>query len=222
MVVLNDGEMAFIAYRQLPGFETFPFQKDYTEYPDDLELRRQVLEGIRQADIIGTIETAYDGKWRLFFDHYEIPYDRICNGYIGRGLHFTGLLYDQILRNRRVFLLGWYAKNLLPFFEEYGIQLAGMYEGSHQINYFEEIPKIQSIIRKTEFDIAIISAGISSLIFGPWISRELGRCAIDIGSTTGYINRELNQIGSERRDLAIYDPEAKEGFRVIPVELFRG
>ncbi len=189
-VNLGDGEIIFLAYQRIHGFENFPTSPSgldpYAIYKSNKQIRDEVLDGVLHSDIIGMPASLYTGNWpeaEAFLDYYSVPVQRICDSYMGRFLHNTGLVYE-VLKNKRVYLLGNSVLNLVPLLEKNQIELAGY----TTVNYFEDIPRVKECIAKTDFDMALISAGIPTLILSPWITKTLGRCAFDFGCAVHYLN----------------------------------
>jgi hypothetical protein len=188
-VNLGDGEIIFLAYQRVPGFEKWPSSSDidpYFQYVSDSSIRAAMLEGVLQSHIVAMPAYLYTGNWpdaELFLEHFAIPTQRICDSYMGRLLHSSGLLY-KILEHKRVYLIGNHGLNLLPLMEKHHIELAG----HTPVNYFEDIPRVQAEIGKADFDMALLSAGMPTLILAPWIKATLNRCALDFGSAIHYLN----------------------------------
>ncbi len=212
-VCVGDGEMFFISHQEIPMFQDFPAGlKIY--YPFIADYRDEVLNGILSSDIIGIFQ-----EWlptAVFFDYHSIPVERycFCDGYIGRGLHYSGLLYTTILKNKRVYLLGNEVHHLLPFLEKYQIELAG----HTKVNNFQDIPRIKDCLSKADFDFALLSAGLPTLVLSPWIKRTLGRCALDFGGAIRYLQNTMDLIGVKPNDLNIYNPDAQNRF-ALPGEV---
>ncbi|HBF36353.1 MAG TPA: hypothetical protein DDW50_03445 [Firmicutes bacterium] len=187
-VNLGDGEIMFLAHPQIPGFETLqqPSGIDpYLKYIADPAIRNEVLDGVLHADIIGMPAWLYTGNWpaaEYFLEYYSIPTQRICDSYMGRLLHSAGALYE-FLKNQRVYLVGNHILNLVPLLEEHQIEVAG----HTTVDYFEDIPRVKDCLSKADFDMALLSAGIPTLILSPWICRTLNRCALDFGSAIHHL-----------------------------------
>lgn len=187
-VNLGDGEIMFLAHPQIPGFETLrsPSGIDpYLKYITDQNIRDNVLQGVLHADIVGMPAYLYTGNWpaaEYFLDYYSIPVQRICDSYMGRLLHSDGILYD-ILKGKSVFLVGNHIGGLTPILEKHQIKVSGQTE----VNYFEDIPRVKDCLGNAEFDMALLSAGIPTLILAPWIAENLGRCALDFGSAIHHL-----------------------------------
>ncbi len=190
LVSLGTGEIIFLAYPTIPGFEVLPPSPSgidpYRKYITDPAIRNEILEEVLHADIVGMPAPLYNGNWpeaQGFVEYYSIPTRRICDGYIGRHLHSDGGLYEN-LQGKRVYLIGNHVLNLQSIFAQYQIQLAGHTE----VDFFADLPRVKDCVNKAQFDLAIISAGIPSLILAPWIARTLGRCALDFGCAVHYLS----------------------------------
>lgn len=199
LVSLGNGEIIFLAYPEIPGFEKLPPVPSgidpYRKYISDQTIRTEILEAVRHADIIGIPAPLYTGRWpeaEFFFEHYSLQVELVCDAYIGRLLHNEGILYEK-LKNKRIVLLGNNALNLVPVLEKHQIELVG-HTG---VDYFEDIPRVKSFLEQTDFEMAIISAGVPSLILAPWIAKKLGRCALDFGCAVHYLN--LDPVSSRNR-----------------------
>lgn len=188
-VNLGDGEIIFLAFGRSAGFEKWPSPSDiepYFKYISDPTIRDAMLDGVLGSYIIGMPARLYTGDWseaEAFLNTFSIPTQRICDSYTGRLLHNTGLLYE-ILKDKRVCLLGNHVDNLVPFLENNHIEIGGQTE----VNYFEDIPRVQNYLSQIDFDIAILSAGMPTLILSSWIRGTLGRCALDFGSAINFLS----------------------------------
>ena len=213
---VGDGEMYFIAYKMLPYFSKADQvwgKTKYLKYLMDQSVRDQVLEGAIHSDIIG-IQAGWPAS-AIFLDHYtSIPLDHICDSCIGKGLHFSGLLYE-LLKNKRVYLVGNYVHFLLPVLEKYQVTVAG----STTVDYFDDIPRVKDCLSKVDFDVALLSAGVPTLILAPWIARSLKRCALDFGDAINLVTNNIQYIGANRDDYTIFNPDAKMDFRFVPDEI---
>lgn len=188
-VNLGDGEIYFLGYQRVPGFEELnpsTALKYYEKYFTDEPVRDAVLDGVQHANIVAMPTCVFVGTWpkaTYFLEYYDIPTERICDSYMGRHLHSTGLLYEM-LQHKRVLLLGNHALNLVPFLEKHQIKLAG----HTTVDNFEDLPRVKEYVSKVDFDMALVSAGIPTLILAPWITQTLGRCAMDFGCTVDHLN----------------------------------
>jgi hypothetical protein len=215
------GEMFFLAYNNdIPYFKTVPPEltwgkSRYYQYITDQRIHDQILNGISNADIIGLPLT-----WKptvYFGEHFPvITTNRICDALMQKGLHFTGLLYE-ICKGKRVYLVGNQVGSLRPVLEKFQITPAG----STSVDYFEDIPRVKDTLSRADFDLAIVSAGIPTLIIAPWISKTLNRPAFDFGGTVHIVISTLHLIGAKRNDFPVFDPEAKTGFGRLPVKEYR-
>jgi hypothetical protein len=205
-VCVGDGEMYFLGNRKIPEFYEYPAGLAlYCQFIPDYE--HEVWDGVFHSDIIGAF-FCQPGTIS-FFNHFPnvLAERNLCDGYIGNGLHFSGLLYDTVLKDKRVYLIGNKVQDLLPVLDKFQIELAGY----TQANNFPDIPRIKECLSKTDFDLALLSAGILSLILGPWIKRSLGRCALDFGGAIYHVKDTVDFIGA-KRDGNIFNLEATNGF----------
>ncbi len=188
-VNLGDGEIIFLAFGRSAGFEKWPSPSDidpYFKYVSDSTIRDAMLDGVLGSDIIGMPARLYTGNWseaEAVLNSFSIPTQRICDSYTGRLLHNEGLLYE-ILKDKRVCLLGNHVGNLVPLLKKNHTEIVGQTE----VNYFEDIPRVKNYLSQIDFDIAILSAGMPTLILSPWISRTLGRSAFDFGSAVNFLS----------------------------------
>lgn len=212
LACLGDVEMYLIAYQKIPVFDQ-GLAPGLLKYIENQALKDEILNGVLQSDIIGIFRP----KWQQtiqFFEHFAVPTEHLCDSYIGKGLHFSGLLY-KILQNKRVFLVGNTVDNMLPVLEKFQIELAG----KTKVNSFQDIPRVKECLSQADFDLALISAGMPSLILAPWVTRNLKRCALDFGNTVKFVKDTLDYIGAARNDFNVFDPEARTNFRFLPKEL---
>jgi hypothetical protein len=220
-ISVGAGEMFFLAYnKDIPYFKNVPLEQTwaksrYYPYLKEQYIHDQLFDGITHSDIIGLPPC-----WKpttYFLERFPcIPTGRICDAIMQKGMHFSGLLYE-ICKGKRVYLVGNQVKSILPVMEKFQITVAG----STPVNFFEDIPRVKEALRQTDFDLAIVSAGMPTLIIAPWISQTLHRCAFDFGGTVHIVISTLHLIGAKRNDLPVFDPEAKTGFGNLPVKEYR-
>ena len=212
LTCLGDVEMYLIAYQKIPVFDK-GLAPGLLKYIPDQKLRDGLLNGVLNSDIIGIFRP----KWKQtveFFDYFNVPSDYLCDSYIGKGLHFSGLLY-KMLRNKRVYLVGNNVQTLFPVLEKFQIPLAG----STKVNSFQDIPRVKDCLSQADFDFAILACGMPALILTSWVTKALNRCALDLGNAVFYARNTIDFIGADRRDFAIFNPDAKTGFRFVPKEI---
>jgi hypothetical protein len=189
LVNLGDGEIIFIAYQRLPGFDKWPSPSGidpYFKFVSDQSIRDALVEGVVHSQIVAMPAYLYTGNWpaaEKVLEHFSIPTSRICDSNMGRLLHSAGLLYE-ILENKRVYLVGNHILNLLPILEKHHIEMAG----HTTVDFFEDIPRVKAEISKADFDMALLSAGMPTLILAPWIKETLNRCALDFGSAIHHLD----------------------------------
>jgi len=91
-------------------------------------------------------------------------------------------IFIKLLEGRKLLLVGAKTPEIKRIIEtrylrSYGCQVVG----AIKIFDFEEIERVKKEITKYEFDICFLAAGVNALILAPFISRQLGKVAFDIG-----------------------------------------
>lgn len=151
----------------------------------NIEARNASLEAVRSADIVGiNIRVSRAGEFtRQVFDVYGIVPRYVFEAYTRRVIMISqqGKFHDM-LRNRRIIIVCSYADEVKNALEntlkaELNLQITG----AINIEQYEDIPRVKREIKDCEFDLCLLAAGINAVILAPYIARELGKVALDLG-----------------------------------------
>ncbi len=152
------------------------------------KLRDEVVEAIRNADIVGynTLIRSNDAGLltERAFAAYGIKPKYIFESYLRRVFMFSQKeKFEQMLMGRKILLIGSPAqqakhalnRNLRP-------QLGFDIVGTISIDEYEDLPEAKKQIDCREFDLCLLAAGTNAVILASYISTVHGKVAFDIGS----------------------------------------
>lgn len=181
LIRLGDGEMRALGYNIFKPLKDMTFQFDYAGVALPNETTRQeLLQGIKEADIIGLLPPHKAAFLPQVIQHFRIQPRYICYFTINWELHGRGdgPLYD-LLSDRRVYLVNRHAKEALKPLESLGVNITGYtsFEG------YSDIERVFARLEKDRknFDILLASAGIPAIRLCPMVAKSLKKVAIDYG-----------------------------------------
>ncbi|TJY44267.1 hypothetical protein E5161_02445 [Cohnella pontilimi] len=154
----------------------------------NVRTRDDAVEAVRKADIVGYNTLV---RWpnaglltERVFEAYDIKPKWIFDSYLRRVMMFSQKdKFEEMLRNRRLLLVGALADDAAEALnrnlrDRLGFTIAG----TIQVDEYEEIPDAKRQIQSCEFDLCLLAAGTNALILASYISSELGKVALDLGS----------------------------------------
>lgn len=162
----------------------------------NLGLRDEILEAIRQADIVGILpyhDTLIDAPAYLkrvlldqILEHYGIQPASVCSAVINRYFPREREFWD-ILMGRKVALISRWAhewKELVTR-QPYKLNITMTIPFSH----YEQIkPTLDKIVEERDhFDIALVSCGVNAVILAQKIAERTGKIAIDFGKSAEFL-----------------------------------
>lgn len=162
----------------------------------NLQLRDQIVEAIRKADIVGVLsshDTLIDAPSYLkralldqILDYYGIQPVSVCDAVINRYFPHEGEFWE-ILRGRKIALISRWVhewKELLVQ-KPYELNITLTIPFSH----YEQIePTLDKIVAEREaFDIALISCGVNAVILAQRIAESTGKIGIDFGKSAEFL-----------------------------------
>lgn len=188
VVRLGDGELLTLAQEAVMSPEIVRKEGPFLSYAGvhvpDLEARDQLLHAVRQASLIGIPKLRVPHFQPLAFSvfrAYGIDYRtlRLTDSLINYQLYKDGFL-SGILAGRRVLAVGNLAEPFAGFLSGHGVAVAGHVS---PVNGVKDVPRAMERIRGQagNFDIALISAGISAVLLAQQVASELGKVALDFG-----------------------------------------
>jgi len=198
MVRIGDGENIVMAQKSVWRMESVlrePWSKRANRGEKgvrlpNLELRDQMIRSIKKADIVGILPP---GDRRTYaprrlkrpltnkiFRYYKLKPRYTCDAVVNRFLAGRKEFWD-VLRGRRVLLITRHAERLKKVLQSdpYSMDIAGIivFKDNNQMSHALE--QIESM--KDNFDVALISCGVNTVVLAPEIARLTGKVAIDFG-----------------------------------------
>lgn len=169
-------------------------------------LRDRLIESLRKADLVGLL--SYDDSLILtpentkrvltdqILDFYRFYPALTCNSCFTRVFPQNEAFWD-LLKGQKVLLLTKYAVELKALLEarpyELNISMAIPFTHSEQID--EALANIYA--NKDQFDIALISCGVSAVILAQKIAAHTGKVTIDFGKSAEYMVKKRAGLGFE-------------------------
>jgi hypothetical protein len=101
----------------------------------------------------------------------------MTNSTINYGLYQAGLL-TQLLTGRKLLVIGNAASELARVLTGRGYVVSGIIS---PVKGFPDIERVMAELRDSEFDLALVSAGIPAVILCWRIAVERGKVALDFG-----------------------------------------
>jgi len=154
----------------------------------NVSLRDDLVAAVKQADIIGyNIELRHSMKagkmTELVFQTYGIKPKYVYDSLIRRVVMFSQRpKFKEMMRGRRVVLVGNSAK---PARDEMNRRWKHKLDfeivGSLPISSYHEIKTVQCKLDKLDYDLCLLSAGVNAIILAPYVARQHGKVAFDIG-----------------------------------------
>ncbi len=154
----------------------------------NMKLRDEVVEAIRNADIVGynTLIRSNDAGLltERAFVAYGIKPKYIFESYLRRVFMFSQQKkFEQMIMGRKILLIGSPAEQAMRALNHnLRAQLCFEIVGTIKIDAYEDIPEAKKQIDSYEFDLCLIAAGTNAVILASYISTVRGKVAFDIGS----------------------------------------
>lgn len=162
----------------------------------NLELRDQMVEAIKKADVVGIpfwqndpIIAKQASKRPLtetVFKYYNIQPKQLCHTFVNR-VFSQRKDFWSLLQGKRIIIISGWADEVRPILmkEPYGLNI--VYSISFT-NYNQMQDTIGEILeRKDEFDIALLSCGVNAVVLAPQIAQLTGKIALDFGKSLMFI-----------------------------------
>lgn len=169
----------------------------------NLNLRNKLVKAIRLADLVGICrqkndEVSVPSKYKReltnkLFDHFHLNPSNLCYVFVNRKIVSYRLFWELIHRYRTLLISKWaeaYAEIINREYADLKPRIAGCVNFTH----YQQIPTILGLIDKYRFDLALISAGVNSVILAPAIAETYGKVALDFGKTMMYTVRPCSKI----------------------------
>ncbi|WP_282943037.1 GT-D fold domain-containing glycosyltransferase [Paenibacillus sp. RC67] len=151
----------------------------------NIEARNEALEAVKNADIVGIcIKVSRAGELtRKVFEVYGFTPRYVYEAYTRRVIMISQQQkFHQMLRNKKIIIICSYADEVKHALDK-GLkeQLNFEITGTIMIEQYEDIPRVKQEMTQYEFDLCLLAAGINAVILAPYIAKELGKVAFDIG-----------------------------------------
>lgn len=186
LIRLGDGELLTLAQETILPIEQIKEDGPFLPYAGvevpDLEIKEELVRAIRGANVVGIPKLRVRNFLPLAFAVFKaenINYreltltDSLVNYYI----YHEGFL-SRMTQGRRVLLVGNLAPHLAEVLRAHGVNIVGEIT---PVNGVKDVPRVKEMIAGYDFDIALVSSGISAVIIAEWIASSMGRVAIDFG-----------------------------------------
>ncbi|HHX76791.1 MAG TPA: hypothetical protein GX697_00350 [Firmicutes bacterium] len=153
----------------------------------NVNARDNLVRSLKQADIVGyntLIKDMHSGLLtEIAFEYYDLWPKYTYESYIRRVIMFSqARKFAEMLKGRKVLLIASYADEVRAALErKWQKQLGFSIAGAVKIYEYEEIPQTINLIRKLDFDLALVAAGVNAIIINVYIAKEMGKVAFDLG-----------------------------------------
>ncbi len=180
----------------------------------NLNLRNQMVKAIRLADLVGICrkkndEVSVPGKYKReltdkLFEHFHLNPSNLCYVFVNRKMVSYRLFWELIHRYRTLLISKWAEAYTEKISREYNFlkpQIVGCIDFTH----YKQIPATLDQIGKYRFDLALVSAGVNSVILAPAIAERYGKVALDFGKTMMYTVRPCSKINPWRPKQELFE-----------------
>lgn len=162
----------------------------------DIGLRDALIRAVKSADLVGI--HPWNDKFISTYDRLKRPlaervfkYHRIqpkltCNASVTRVFPQNRMFWNM-LTGRRVLLISQWATRLRPILTAKPYSLSVV--DALPFDFYNKIPLVMAGARKLrgQFDIALVSCGVSAVILAVDLATELGCVAIDFGKASQFM-----------------------------------
>ncbi|SFK71785.1 hypothetical protein SAMN03159341_101242 [Paenibacillus sp. 1_12] len=186
LVRIGDGEVLTMAQETVLSIDQVRKEGKFLSYAGvdvpDLAARDQLVSSLKQATVVGIPKLrnftyqpmAFQALRAHGIDYHSLSLTHsLVNYYIFKEGRLAGLL-----RGSRVLLVGNMAETLSAVLTEHGITVSGIVTPVHGVR---DIPRVMGEVSRHNFDLALISAGVSAVTIAQRIATEMGKVAIDFG-----------------------------------------
>ncbi len=169
----------------------------------NLNLRNQMVKAIRLANMVGICrqkndEVSVPSKYKReltnkLFDHFHLYPPNLCYVFVNRKMVSLRIFWEMLHRYRTLLISKWaeaYAEKINRDYADLKPKIVGCIDFTH----YKQIPTTLELIGKYRFDMALISAGVNSVLLAPAIAERYGKVAIDYGKTMMYTLRPCSKI----------------------------
>ena len=149
----------------------------------NIQARDDGVKALKEADAVGYNMTDGSSFTENILNYYEIWPKYIFEANIRRVIMFSQQeKFEQMLTGRNIVLICSYADEVKTAMQkELQEKLGFKVTGTVNIEEYEDIPRVKAELDYVDFDLALIAAGVNAVILAPYISKNLGKVAFDIG-----------------------------------------
>jgi hypothetical protein len=167
----------------------------------NIKARDTLAEALKKTSIIGynlTIQDIHSGLLtEKVLDYFNIRPDYTFEAYIRRVIMLSQKdKFEEMLSGRNILLICGYADEVKAALDtRLKRKLDFNIVGAVKIYEFEEIPQVIREIKRIDYDLALLGAGLNAIILAAHIADVHGKVAFDLGQgmetlATGYIQDE--------------------------------
>lgn len=197
-------EKRFMRHREAITTNSGRVDRGFT-FPN-VKLRDEMVVAVKKADIIGyniCLRDIYAGKMvARVFRAYGIKPSFVFDTLIRRVIPFNQKVkFKNMLRNRRIVLIGSNASKVKQALERrWGKRFPFKIVACIPMRSYDEMEKVKSELDGTEFDLALITAGVNAVILASYIADRLGKVAFDLGQgMNSLMTKKVLETGFVRR-----------------------
>ena len=150
----------------------------------NIQARDAAVEALSITDVVGYNMYLLDSELtKRVFDVNNIWPKYVFESHIRRVIMFSQQeKFRQMLANRKIILMCSYADEVKESMEknlqkDLGFDIVG----TINIEEYEDIPRVKMELKRFDFDLCLLAAGINAVILAPYIAKTYGKVAFDIG-----------------------------------------
>lgn len=186
LVRLGDGESLTLAQDTVMTAEQVREAGDFLQYAGvsvpDHAARDSLASAIRRATVVGVPKLRQPNYQPLTFAAFRangIDYQKLAltDSLINYYIHQSGYL-SRMMQGRRVLLIGDKGMELANVLSANGVNVAGVIAPVQGVG---DAGRVSELAEGYDFDLAIVSAGISAVLIAENIATRIGKVAVDFG-----------------------------------------
>ncbi|MFX3635415.1 MAG: GT-D fold domain-containing glycosyltransferase [Candidatus Pristimantibacillus sp.] len=186
IVRLGDGELLALAQETVMSIDQVRQEGEFLAYAGihvpDLAVRDRLLEAVKRAGIVGIPvlrQRNYQPLAAAVFQAYGIDFREreYTDSLVNYSLFKTGYL-QHMMQGRRVLVIGNLAERLAAVLSAQGVAVAGVISPVHGTH---DADRVTMLAQQFDFELALVSAGISAVLITEEIARVMGKVALDFG-----------------------------------------
>lgn len=182
----SHGEISYLSYKINPVLvRNYEKYRTYTGLTESIEKAAAAIKhSLETTDIAGFVpkDCADNGEWwysntKQVLHHLNILPPSICSVWITQEMIYHEQFW-QLLRQRRVALIGRRAEEASHYFGKNGVNITEV----KNLDGVDEIKPVHDHMKNSSnWDIALISAAVPATILTPILAQDAKRIVIDFG-----------------------------------------